>query len=40
MNGQYQDLMMAAPSKVDETQLKDLHIKLNMPKEFVKKDAA
>lgn len=40
MNGQYQDLMMGAPSKVDETQLKDLHIKLNMPKDFTKKDEA
>jgi aspartyl-tRNA synthetase len=38
MNGQYQDLMMSAPSHVDESQLKDLHIKLNMPKDFVKKD--
>jgi len=40
MNGQYQDLMMGAPSTVDEAQLKDLHIKLNLPKEFVKKDEA
>jgi aspartyl-tRNA synthetase len=40
MNGQYQDLMMGAPSKVDEAQLKDLHIKLNLPKEMVKKDEA
>ena len=40
MNGQYQDLMMGAPSKVDETQLKDLHIKLSLPKELIKKDEA
>ncbi len=38
MNGQYQDLMMGAPSKIDETQLKDLHIKLNLPKEITKKE--
>jgi aspartyl-tRNA synthetase len=40
MNGQYKDEMMSAPSMVDEKQLKDLHLKLNMPKEFVKKDEA
>lgn len=40
MNGQYQDLMMGAPSHVDKAQLKDLHIKLDLPKEFVKKDEA
>lgn len=32
MNGQYEDLMMAAPSHVKPDQLKDLHLKLNMPK--------
>ena len=40
MNGQYKDEMMCAPSMPDEAQLKDLHLKLNMPKEFVKKDEA
>lgn len=40
MNGQYQDLMMGAPSKIDEAQLKDLHIKLNLPKEVTKKEQA
>jgi aspartyl-tRNA synthetase len=40
MNGQYQDLMMSAPSMVDTTQLKDLHIKLDMPKAMVNKDEA
>ena len=40
MNGQYQDLMMGAPSKVDPAQLKDLHIKLDMPKEMIKKGEA
>lgn len=32
MNGQYEDPMMAAPSMVDEDQLKALHLKLNLPK--------
>lgn len=32
MNGQYEDLMMGAPSLVDEEQLKALHLKLNLPK--------
>jgi len=40
MNGQYQDLMMNAPSAVENEQLKDLHVKTNLPKEFVKKDEA
>jgi aspartyl-tRNA synthetase len=40
MNGQYQDLMMNAPSAVDDAQLKDLHVKTNLPKEFIKKDEA
>ncbi len=32
MNGQYEDPMMAAPSPIDEDQLKALHLKLNLPK--------
>lgn len=32
MNGQYEDPMMAAPSAIDEDQLKALHLKLNLPK--------
>ncbi|MFP4385656.1 MAG: aspartate--tRNA ligase [Alphaproteobacteria bacterium] len=32
MNGQYEDQMMQAPSQVDEAQLKDLHLKLALPK--------
>ncbi len=32
-NGSALDLMMNAPSPVDEKQLKDLHIKLDIPKE-------
>ena len=32
MNGQYEDQMMSAPSDISEQQLKDLHIKLNLPK--------
>ena len=32
MNGQYEDPMMAAPSEFTEQQLKDLHLKLNLPK--------
>ena len=32
MNGQYEDPMMAAPSAIDEEQLKALHLKLNLPK--------
>lgn len=35
MNGQYEDQMMKAPSDVTPEQLKDLHIKLDMPKEKV-----
>lgn len=31
-NGSAQDVMMGAPSKVNEKQLKDLHIKLDLPK--------
>jgi aspartyl-tRNA synthetase len=32
MNGQYEDQMMNAPSDPTEQQLRDLHIKLNVPK--------
>ena len=32
MNGQFEDLMMGGPGNVDNEQLKDLHIKLNLPK--------
>ncbi|MBN8520886.1 MAG: aspartate--tRNA ligase [Alphaproteobacteria bacterium] len=32
MNGQYEDQMMSAPSDITEQQLKDLHIRLNLPK--------
>lgn len=39
-NNAGEDLMMGAPSNVDEAQLKDLHIKLNLPKEVVKKSEA
>ncbi len=38
MNGQYEDQMMNAPSEIRPEQLKDLHIKLNLPK--VKVEAA
>ncbi|EFL90550.1 aspartate--tRNA ligase [Ahrensia sp. R2A130] len=33
MNQQAKDLLMGAPSAVDKPQLKDLHLKLNLPKE-------
>ncbi|HRQ62201.1 MAG TPA: aspartate--tRNA ligase, partial [Alphaproteobacteria bacterium] len=32
MNGQYEDQMMAAPSDITPEQLRDLHIRLDMPK--------
>jgi aspartyl-tRNA synthetase len=35
LNQQAQDLMMNAPSCVSEKQLKDLHIKLDLPKKCV-----
>jgi len=40
MNGQYEDQMMAAPSDITPEQLKDLHIKLDLPKQKVKADEA
>lgn len=40
MNGQYEDQMMAAPSDITAEQLKDLHIKLDLPKAKVKGEAA
>ena len=38
MNGQYEDQMMQAPSQVDAHQLKDLYLKLDLPKKIT--DAA
>jgi len=40
MNGQYEDQMMSAPSDITPEQLKDLHIKLDIPKQKVKDEAA
>jgi aspartyl-tRNA synthetase len=40
MNGQYEDQMMSAPSEITPAQLKDLHIKLDLPKAKVKSEAA
>ena len=40
MNGQYEDQMMSAPSDISEEQLKDLHIKLNLPKKLSNDEAA
>ncbi|MFP4313779.1 MAG: aspartate--tRNA ligase [Alphaproteobacteria bacterium] len=40
MNGQYEDQMMKAPSEVDTEQLKDLHLKLSLPKEKIEKSEA
>ena len=40
MNGQYQDQMMGAPSFANEAQLKDLHLKLNLPKTLINKEEA
>ena len=40
MNGQYEDQMMSAPSDITPEQLKDLHIKLNLPKKAVDADEA
>ena len=38
MNGQYEDQMMQAPSEIGHEQLKDLHLKVNLPKKIT--DAA
>ncbi len=35
MNGQYEDQLMQAPSEIDEAQLKDLHMKVSLPKKMV-----
>ncbi|MGE4313807.1 MAG: aspartate--tRNA ligase [Pseudobdellovibrionaceae bacterium] len=40
MNGQYEDLLMNAPSDITEEQLKDLHIKLSLPKKIGSSEAA
>ena len=40
MNGQYEDHMMNAPSDIKPEQLKDLHIKLNLPKKLDDEKAA
>lgn len=40
MNGQYEDQMMQAPSAVTLEQLKDLHLKLNLPKEVKENNEA
>ena len=40
MNGQYEDQLMNAPSDITEEQLKDLHIKLSLPKKIGKTEAA
>lgn len=39
MNGQYEDQMMSAPNDITPEQLKDLHIKLDLPKQKVKADS-
>ncbi len=40
MTGSAEDLLMHAPSEVSKEQLKELHIKLDLPKEKVKTEAA
>ncbi len=40
MNGSAEDLMMGAPGTASEEQLKELHIKLNLPKAKVSDEAA
>lgn len=40
MNGQYEDQMMQAPSAIDAEQLRDLHVKVNMPKKAASEDKA
>jgi len=39
MTGRAEDLLMQAPNTVTPRQLKELHIKLDLPKEAVKADA-
>jgi len=36
MNQQAEDLLMKAPAEADPQHLKDIHIKLNLPKEKIK----
>ncbi len=40
MNGQYEDLMMGSPSEASPQQLKDLYLKLDIPKDLSKKEQA
>lgn len=40
MNGQYEDQMMNAPSDATMEQLKELHLKLNLPKERASSEEA
>ncbi len=40
MNQQAQDLMMNAPAEVSDAQLRELHIRLNLPKDKKNQDAA
>jgi aspartyl-tRNA synthetase len=40
MNGAFEDLLMNAPSEVEPHQLRDLHIKLDLPKPKIKSDEA
>ncbi|MCW9036201.1 MAG: aspartate--tRNA ligase [Rhodospirillales bacterium] len=40
MNQQAQDLLMQAPGSVDEKQLRELHLKLNLPKPKKKEEAS
>ena len=40
MNGQYEDLMMGSPSEASAQQLKDLYLKLDIPKDLAKKEQA
>ncbi|MCB2106695.1 MAG: aspartate--tRNA ligase, partial [Rhodobacteraceae bacterium] len=38
MTGRAEDLLMQAPNSVSAKQLKELHIKLDLPKQIEKKD--
>jgi len=40
MNQQAEDLLMQAPGNVSNAQLRELHIRLNLPKEETGKDDA